>query len=648
MAENTRAGVEIIEKSFSQRIEQNSITAFMTVGAFSKGPVNEAIRLGSRKELVDTFGAPNDVNYKYFFPIATMLDATNSVWVTRVEDSSKICAGITIGESQVSVTGVSGIDYIANTSDIEVGDTIKIQNSCAVASYPLGYASLNELNAGTVASPSLSGGFYDGSSEITNQVSVFAVGAGTLYNNIGFAIINKSDYDLLKEIQAELSETFTEEELLTLGMTTYNQALSGSGLTAEIAKELINVNNNYTINLGVLNQYLSFEYGPTNDTQFGFYEFQNGNLIGNWVVSADRDGKDQLGQSIFANNVIENNSYNLRVIVGTSEYTAKDTVIRSVAETKIQGGEQLTTDLSLLTGEFIVQLNAQYGSSLGVQGNAIIDLDFPTAVKQRIDTICSTRKDCIGILVPEASTMINLSTGQKSTKPTSLIKTYVNDTLNIDSSYSAIYANFFEVYDEFNEKKRWIPCTGHIANRMAFTFDNFDPWFAFAGFERGVIPSGVLRVAYNASEEQQKVLYTNRINPVLDESEGGIVIMGQKTLQSIASNTDRINVRNLYIKIAKDVTKFSKFILFAPNDELSRAQWRTQVNNYLNGIFQRRGILEYKVVCDESNNPQEVVARNEFQGWLLIRPTTASEFLKLTIADVGGQLSFEEVLQSGL
>ena len=453
---------------------------------------------------------------------------------------------------------------------------------------------------------------------------------------------------MLKEIQAELSETFTEEELLTLGMTTYNQALSGSGLTAEIAKELINVNNNYTINLGVLNQYLSFEYGPTNDTQFGFYEFQNGNLIGNWVVSADRDGKDQLGQSIFANNVIENNSYNLRVIVGTSEYTAKDTVIRSVAETKIQGGEQLTTDLSLLTGEFIVQLNAQYGSSLGVQGNAIIDLDFPTAVKQRIDTICSTRKDCIGILVPEASTMINLSTGQKSTKPTSLIKTYVNDTLNIDSSYSAIYANFFEVYDEFNEKKRWIPCTGHIANRMAFTFDNFDPWFAFAGFERGVIPSGVLRVAYNASEEQQKVLYTNRINPVLDESEGGIVIMGQKTLQSIASNTDRINVRNLYIKIAKDVTKFSKFILFAPNDELSRAQWRTQVNNYLNGIFQRRGILEYKVVCDESNNPQEVVARNEFQGWLLIRPTTASEFLKLTIADVGGQLSFEEVLQSGL
>lgn len=647
MAENTRAGVELIEKSFSQRIEQNSITAFMTLGAYSKGPVNEAIRLESRKDLLDIFGAPDDINYKYFFPVATMLDATNSVWVTRVEDSSKICAGITIGESQVSVNSVNNISYISNTEDINIGDTIKIQNSVAVSNYPISYATITTADAGTIASPSLSGGFYDAVNEISNQVSVFAVGPGTLYNNIAFAILNKEDYDLLKELQSELSETFAEDELLTLGQTTYNAAVSGTGVTKEIIDDIIDPNNNYKINVSSLNQYLSFEYGPTSDDEFAFYEFQGGTLIGNWVVSSDRDGKDTLGQGIFANNVVENNSNNLRVLVGNSEYTAKDTVIKSVSRTFIKGAEQLTTDLSLLTGEFLIQMNNQYGSSLGIQGNALIDLDFPTAVKQRIDAIASSRKDCIGILAPEASTMINLSTGQKTNKPTSAIKTYVNDVLNIDSSYSAIYANFFEVYDEFNEKKRWIPCTGHIANRLAFTFDNFDPWFAFAGFERGIIPSGVLRVAYNASDEQQKVLYTNRTNPVLDESESGIVIMGNKTLQSVASNTDRINVRNLYIKIAKDVAKFSKFVLFAPNDELSRAQWRTQVNNYLNGIFQRRGITEYRVICDSSNNPEEVVARNEFQGWLMIRPQTSAEFVKLQISDVGGVLSFDEILQSG-
>lgn len=646
MAENTKAGVELIERSFSQRIEQNSITAFMTLGAYSKGPVNEAIRLESRKDLVDIFGTPDDINYKYFFPVATMLDATNTVWVTRVEDSTKKCAGITIGESLVSVNGVSGVDHVHNSEDVNVGDTIKIENTPVVSLYPIGYDTLIGSDVGNVATPSLSGGFYD-NSEVTNQVSVFAVGPGTLYNNVSFAILNKSDYDTLKDLQSELSETYDETELLTLGQTTYNAAVSGSGVTLEIIKDIIDPANNYSINVNALNQYLSFEYGPAGADEFCFYEFINGNLNGNWVVSADRDGKDALGQGIFANNVIENNSNNLRVLVGTSETTAKNTIIRSVSRTNLPGGDTLTDDLSTLTGEFIEQLNSNYGSAQGIQGNAIVDLDFPTAVKQRIDVICQSRKDCIGILAPESGTMINLSTGQKTNKPTKAIKDYVGNTLNIDSSYSAIYANFFEVYDEFNEKKRWVPCTGHIANRMAFTFDNFDPWYAFAGYERGIIPSGVLRVAYNPSDEQQKVLYTNRINPILDNSDEGIVIFGQKTLQSIPSNTDRINVRNLYIKIARDVAKFSKFVLFAPNDELSRAQWRTQTNNYLNGIFQRRGIQEYRVVCDETNNPQEVVARNEFVGWLMIRPTAAAEFVKLTIADVGGTLTFDEVLQNG-
>jgi hypothetical protein len=642
MAENTKAGVEIIERSFSQRIEQSSITSFMTVGAYSKGPVNEAIRVESRKQLIDVFGAPDDINYKYFFPVATMLDATNSVWIARVEGGEVRCPGITVGEAQLAISG----SFVHPDGAVEANDTVKITNTPQTALYPLTYGSLQEVSAGTANVPALSGGFYD-ESEISNQISVFAVGPGTLYNNVGFAMLNRSDYDLLQDLQAELSETFSEEDLLTLGQTTYNTASSGGGVTLEIVEDIIDPSNNYKINVATLNQYLSFEYGPSSDDQFAFYEYQNGNLIANWIVSVDRDGKDTLGQNIFINNVVENGSNNLRVLAGTAENTAKDIVVRSVAETALPGGDALTTDLGDLTDDFIIQLNNNYGSSLGIQGNAIIDLDFPTPVKQRIDTICQSRKNCIGILAPTADTMINLSTNQKTTKPTKLIKEYVNGTLKINSSYSAIYANFFEVYDEFNDKKRWIPCTGHIANRMAFTFDNFDPWWAFAGFERGIIPSGVLRVAYTPSDEQQKVLYTNRINPIVDFSTEGVVIMGQKTLQATASNTDRLNVRNLYIKIARDIARFSNFVLFAPNDELTRAQWRTQVNNYLNGIFQRRGILEYKVVCDDSNNPAEVVARNEFVGWLLIRPTPAAEFVKITIADVGGTLSFDEVIQGG-
>ena len=641
MAENTKAGVEIIERSFSQRIEQSSITSFMTMGAFSKGPVNEAIKLESRRSLVDIFGAPSEFNYQYFFPIATMLDATNSVWVVRVEDKEVKCPGITVGEALVSISG----SYVHPNGSVGVGETVKITNTPKTDLYPLNYLDLaTNANTGSVSAPSLSGGLYS-ESEITNQINVFAVGPGPLYNNIGFAMLNKADYDLLQDLQAELAETFEPDELLALGQTTYDLAVSGSGVTLEIIEDIIDPNNNYRINVAALNQYLSFEYGPTSDDQFAFYEFSNGNLIGNWVVSTDRDGKDSLGQSIFVNNVIANGSNNLVVLAGVNETTSKDVVVRSVSQTLLPGGDALTEDMGQLEGEFVVQLNNNYGSSLGVQGNAIVDLDFPTSVKQRIDAICQSRKNCIGLLNTPRSTL--LVGAQKTNKTTKLIKDYVNTTLNIDSSYSAFYPNYFEVFDEFNEKKRWVPCTGHIANRMAFTFDNFDPWWAFAGFERGIIPSGVLRVAYAPSDEQQKVLYTNRCNPIVDFSTEGVIIMGQKTLQSTASNTDRINVRNLYIKIARDVARFSNFVLFAPNDELTRAQWRTQVNNYLNGIFQRRGILEYKVVCDDKNNPAEVVARNEFVGWLLIRPTPAAEFVKITIADVGGNLSFDEVINGG-
>ena len=125
------------------------------------------------------------------------------------------------------------------------------------------------------------------------------------------------------------------------------------------------------------------------------------------------------------------------------------------------------------------------------------------------------------------------------------------------------------------------------------------------------------------------------------------VLFGQKTLQSFASNTDRINVRNLYIFVAKGVAEFAKFVLFAQNDELTRAQFRSQANQFLSGIKARRGIAEFRVICDDSNNPQSVVARNEFIAFLMIRPVNVAEYVTILIADVGGSLTFDEILSNG-
>ena len=142
-------------------------------------------------------------------------------------------------------------------------------------------------------------------------------------------------------------------------------------------------------------------------------------------------------------------------------------------------------------------------------------------------------------------------------------------------------------------------------------------------------------------------MYPNRINAIVKFRGEGIVIWGQKTVQSIASSTDRINVRMLLIYIEKALERYSRQILFQQNDEFTRTQWRSNVGPFLNSVLQRRGIEDYRVVCDETNNTPEVTARNEFQAFVIVRPVTVVEFIKVVVADVGGSLTIDEAV-SGL
>jgi phage tail sheath protein FI len=672
MANNGAPGVTIIERDFSQRIENVSNVAFATMGFFVKGPVNEPININTRQDFLDIFGTPDDLSSQFWFPIAKILEVNNNVWVTRVEDSEKLCAGVTVGTALQAFTCDTDRVYgeTWGAVDISSGDTVKAINPQKVSLYPLTYGALSEDSAVSIctalSASGLSGSGFLEATEVGNQVSVFAVGPGKSYHQSGFAIVNADDYAILRDISTHLASAYTDEEQVSLandvlGVSAYPVAYGGSspdfiseGLTPELGTSIITYRSSIPyINNEMLQSYLQFEFSPRVavpatgfKAEFCFYEYLNGTVVSAVVVSPNPVGKDSNGINNFANNVVNNASSNIRLFVGTSESTAKNVVVPSVAYTLLAGADDLSTDLSTLEGEFMIQLSTNYANKLGIQFNAFVDTGFSTPVKQRMDSIANTRKDCVALLNVASSTMINVETGAKTSKPTNLIKEYVETTLGIASSYSGIYANYFEVYDEFNEKYRWVPCTGHVANRLAYTFDNFAEWFAYAGFERGVI-DGVNRVAYNPSDEQQKILYTNRINPIVQFPGEGTIIMGNKTLQAYASNSDRLNCRHLIIKIGRDVAKFARTILFAQNDELTRAQFRSQANPYLQGILQRRGLVDYRVVCDETNNPPEVVFAHEFVAWLLIKPTPTAEFVKITIANVGGTLSFDEVISRG-
>lgn len=317
--------------------------------------------------------------------------------------------------------------------------------------------------------------------------------------------------------------------------------------------------------------------------------------------------------------------------------------VHSVGKTYLSGATPLSSNASDLTNEIYEQLNANFYNKQDVGFLALVDLDFPLVIKQRMDEICKVRKDAIALLNVPADRMIDVNTGQKKVNQTTLVKNWADTTLNINSSYSALYAQYFQVLDAYNDEDRWIPSTGHIAANFAQAAKNGNVWDAVSGLETGVI-SGVKKVAFNPDEEQIKILYPARINPVVNFRGEGIIMWGQKTLQSFATATDRINVRQLLIHIARELEVFSRQTIFKANNEFTRAEWRANVGPFLREILESGGIEDYRIVCDATNNPPEVTARNEFQAFVLVRPTTIAEFVKITIADVGGGLTIEEAL----
>jgi len=616
MGSNLAPGVEIIERSFSTRIEGGDQTVFATLGLFKKGPVNKATRISSADQLREVFGKPDDSTYKYFFPISSMLDQA-VVEVVRVEQSEKYCAGLTVATSGA--------------------DTITISTPIQVSAYPLSYDSIFTPDDDLVTQVEFTGGEQ-------NTITFASVGPGTYYNNIQVAVVNKADYDLLRGLQLSLAEAITPTDVQTVGQTAYNLAISGSGLTLALAEELIDPSNSYDVDKELLDTYLFFENGPASNDEFGIYEFEGGSIVNAYLVSTNPTKKDAYAKGMFANRVVEDNSINIRVYVGTSKTTADAVEPKTFPRTSLSGASNISdTTEANVSDEMYIQLNENFYNKEEILFTAFVDLDFPLAIKQRMDQICQVRMDCTALLNVDASKMINLSSGQKVANATTAIKNWVDNDLKINSSYSGVYANYFQVYDAFNDETRWIPCTGHVANRMAFTFANFEPWFAFAGLERGVI-SGILKVAFNPDDAKRKVLYPARVNCIVEFRGEGVVIWGQKTLLATPSSLDRLNVRNLFIYIEKALERFSRFTLFKQNDEFTRVEWRATVGPFMNSIQQRRGVLEYLIVCDESNNTPEVVARNEFQAYVLVRPTPVVEFIKIVVADVGGSLTFDEVL----
>ena len=260
-----------------------------------------------------------------------------------------------------------------------------------------------------------------------------------------------------------------------------------------------------------------------------------------------------------------------------------------------------------------------------------------TTVPNKIVEVCDHRKDCVGFISPPLERSV--VTGAADSRS---VEHYFNTTLNINSNYVVLDSSPVQVYNKYNDTYQFIQAAPHIAGLCARTDDTNDAWFSPAGYNRGQL-LGVSKLKFNPTQAQRDDLYLARINPIVSFPGQGIILFGDKTSQAKPSAFDRINVRRLFIVLEKAIATAAKYQLFELNDEFTRAMFRNMVEPFLRDVKGRRGITDFLVVCDETNNTGQVIDSNRFVADIYVKPARSINFITLNFIATRTGVEFTEI-----
>jgi hypothetical protein len=346
-------------------------------------------------------------------------------------------------------------------------------------------------------------------------------------------------------------------------------------------------------------------------------------------VSTTAGVKKADGTSNFLSDVLEASSAWIKIAAGIAPPTGD-----SVSTVTISGGNDGTDEANITLGELVLGYDT-------FKDAGDVDISFVLQGKPRgtngyelanyiIDNIAESRRDCVAFVSPELT----------DTKAQDIVDWAANVTA---SSYAVVDTGYKYQYDKYTDVYRWIPLNGDVAGLCARTDDLRDPWFSPAGYNRGNVKN-VVKLKVNPNKSQRDLLYKNGINPVVTQAGQGTVLFGDKTYAGTTSAFDRINVRRLFIVLEKTIARAAKSTLFEFNDEFTRANFRNLVEPFLRDVQGRRGIYDFKVICDESNNTGQVIDTNSFVGDIYIKPARSINFIQLNFVAVRTGVEFSEVV----
>jgi len=666
-------GVNVSEIDLTTVVPAVSTTEGAFAGVFKWGPVEQRILIESENELVSRYGKPDDTNFETFFTAANFLAYGNKLYVVRVANTqltASAYAGInsTANVANVGTNSVKNLDdyqsrnsFDANCTFIAkcpgvTGNSLRISLCDTAAAFSVNAFSNTMAAVNTAA---LTTTFVVGSNTITVQTGNTA-DANTYRNAL-------PDNSIVRVGNSALG--FQELKITTT-------AVNGSNVT-------VNFSTNYRLSINAVanSTTVANSLATSGVAVTRFWEFYKNvdTAPGTSTYAAARGGVgdevhvvvvDEDGTITGAPNTILEVFPNLSIATdaqtgdGSSLYYA--TVLNEQSNyvwfaNDFDRTSNTAANITAATTTVPFSQSFRNGASAESESNVAItvelsgyakftsaeDLDVSLILTGRntsdsikadwiIDNVCEVRKDCIAFISPHKGAVVN-NLGEITTD-------LVNFRNSITStSYAVIDSGYKYMYDKYNDTYRYVPLNGDIAGLVVRTDTTRDPWYSPAGFNRGIIKN-VVKIAYNPSKADRDILYKNGINPVVTFPGQGTLLFGDKTALAKPSAFDRINVRRLFIVLEKAIATAAKFTLFEFNDEFTRAQFRNLVEPFLRDVQGRRGIYDYRVVCDETNNTAEVIDRNEFIGDIYIKPAKSINFIQLNFVAVRTGVEFSEIV----
>lgn len=608
------------------------------VGQFTWGPSNIPIRVDSENQLVEIFGAPTPNNYTSFFPAANYLAYTNNLLVVRSTPKTAFCADANSSPVGLNVLNEHEweVNYHNNTAALNT-----LGNFCARYPGTLGNSLKISIcsDSRSFKSPTFKANTVAGSNTVVVSPKAATFTGGTFANTYNFSVNDTINIKQTNNVYVPYTIASVSGNTIILST---NASANGSNLDAQAQWAYADLfpkapgTSIYAANQNSSNDELSIVVIDQN----GAFTGVKGTVLETYDrLSKAIDAITDDGQPNFYDNVIFNKSkyiYVAKPISSDWKVLTLNTQFTSSNNYTVQltGGTDVTATDSTLVSSFGIFLDPQsYTIDFLITG------EVSSTVINSVIAIAESRKDCVAFISPPRAYSLDTYGASVSVD---YIVNWKNSLAPSSTSYAICDSGYKYQFDKYNSVYRYVALNGDIAGLCAKTDKSKGQWWSPAGFNRGQILNAI-KLGWNPTQTERDILYDASINPVVSFPGQGIILFGDKTMQTKRSAFDRINVRRLFITLERSIADAAKYSLFEFNDSFTRSAFVSMVEPYLRQIQAARGIYAFKVVCDESNNPPNIIDQNGFVGDIYVQPARSINFIQLNFTAVNSGVTFTEI-----